>query len=72
MSGWGRGSGYELNALDVKINKCAHGPDGVELWQYGLWNFQTEYTKLERFLHKNQHTQRKILNFEIWAYWKPQ
>jgi hypothetical protein len=23
-------------------------------------------TKLERFLHKNQHTQRKILNFEFW------
>ena len=22
------------------------------------------YTKLEKFLHKNQHTQRKILNFE--------
>ena len=23
-------------------------------------------TKLERFLHKNQHTQRKLLNFEFW------
>ena len=23
-------------------------------------------TKLERFLHKNQHTQRKSLNFEFW------
>ena len=23
-------------------------------------------TKLERFLHKNQHTQRKFLNFEFW------
>jgi hypothetical protein len=22
--------------------------------------------KLERFLHKNQHTQRKFLNFECW------
>jgi hypothetical protein len=22
--------------------------------------------KLERFLHKNQHTQRKLLNFEFW------
>ena len=31
--------------------------------QYGLWSFQT---KLERFLHKNQHAQRKILNFENW------
>ena len=23
-------------------------------------------TKLERFLHKNQHTKRKLLNFEFW------
>ena len=23
-------------------------------------------TKLERFLHKNQHTQRKLLDFEFW------
>ena len=22
--------------------------------------------KLERFLHKNQHSQRKLLNFEFW------
>ena len=27
-----------------------------ELWQYGLWSFQTGGTKLERFLPKNQHT----------------
>ena len=33
------------------------------LWQYGLWGFQSEGTKLERFLPKNQHTQRKLLNF---------
>ena len=37
------------------------------LWQYGLWSFQTGGTKLERFLSKNQHTQRKILNFENWV-----
>ena len=36
------------------------------LWQYGLWSFQTGDTKLERFLPKNQHTQRKLLNFENW------
>ena len=24
-------------------------------------------TKLERFLPKNQHTQRKLLNFENWV-----
>ena len=23
-------------------------------------------TKLEMFLHKNQHTRRKLLNFEFW------
>ena len=33
------------------------------LWQYGLWGFQTGYIKLERFLPKNQHTQRKLMNF---------
>ena len=39
------------------------------LWQYGLWSFQTVGwgTKLERFLPKNQHTQRKLLNFENWV-----
>ena len=36
------------------------------LWQYGLWSFQAGGTKLERFFHKNQHTQRKLLNFEFW------
>ena len=34
------------------------------LWQYGLWS--TGGTKLERFLPKNQHPQRKLLNFENW------
>ena len=37
-----------------------------EVWQYRLWSFQTGDTKLERFLPKNQHTQRKLLNFEFW------
>jgi hypothetical protein len=36
------------------------------LWLYGLWSFQAGGTKLERFLLKNQHTQRKLLNFEFW------
>ena len=39
---------------------------GYTVWQYGLWSFQSEDTKLERFLPKNQHTQRKVLNFEFW------
>ena len=34
------------------------------IWQYGLWSFQTGGTKLDRFLPKNQHTQRKLLNFK--------
>ena len=37
------------------------------LWQYRLWSFQTGGTKLGRFLPKNQHTQRKLLNFENWV-----
>ena len=32
----------------------------------GCGVFKWEGTKLERFLHKNQHTQRKLLNFEFW------
>ena len=37
-----------------------------------LWSFQTGYTKLDRFLHKNQQTQRKLLNFENWTNGEPQ
>jgi hypothetical protein len=36
------------------------------LWQYGLWSFQMGGAKLERFLPKNQHTLRKLLNFKNW------
>ena len=32
----------------------------------GLWSFLTGATKLERFLLNNQHTQRKLLNFDNW------
>ena len=42
------------------------------LWQYRLWSFQTGYIKLEIFLPKNQHTQRKFLNFENWTNGEPQ
>ena len=38
-----------------------------KLWQYRLLSFQTGGAKLERFLPKNQHTQRKLLNFENWV-----
>ena len=36
------------------------------LWQYRMWSFQAGGTKLERFLHKNQQTKRKLLNFKFW------
>ena len=45
---------------------------GSAIWQCGLWSFQTRGTKLERFLPKNQHTQRKLLNFENWTNGEPQ
>ena len=35
--------------------------------EYWLWSFQTGGTKLEIFLPKNLHTQRKLLNFENWV-----
>ena len=44
----------------------------VKLWQYELWSFQTGYKKLERFCIKNQHTQRKLLNFGNWTNGEPQ
>ena len=41
--------------------------DASTLWHSWLWSFKTRGTKLERFLHKNQHTQRKLLKFENWT-----
>jgi len=39
----------------------------LPVWQYRLWSFQGRDKKLERFLAKKQHTQRKLLNFENWS-----
>ena len=39
-----------------------------KVWQYGLWSFQTGDTKLERFLPKNQHTQKKIIEFWVLSF----
>ena len=39
----------------------------TDLWQSGLWSFPMGGTKLERFLPENQHTQRKLSNFENWV-----
>ena len=36
-------------------------------WQYGFWSFQKWGIELERFLPKNQHTQRKLWNYENWC-----
>ena len=33
----------------------------------GVVEFSSVGTKLERFLPKNQHTQRKLMNFENWC-----
>ena len=64
----------------IILSKCnlstCNSKDGYrKLWQYGLWNFQTGGIKLERFLPKNQNTQRKFLNFgnfENWTNREPQ
>ena len=42
------------------------------IWQYRLLSFQAGYTKLKIFLTKNQHNQRKLLNFENWTNGEPQ
>ena len=52
----------------IILQLCNPEPQMSALWQYGLWSFQTGGTKLERFLPKNQHNQRKLLNFENWVY----
>ena len=63
-TGLGRRSLFIHNSnhhhISVAISSCSL------VWQYGLWSFQTGGTKLERFLPKNQHTERKLLNFENW------
>ena len=36
------------------------------VWHYRLRSFHERDTKLEKFLPKNQHTYRKLFNFEDW------
>ena len=43
--------------------------NGCTLWQYGLSSFQAGGTKLEISLPKNQHAQKKLLNFENLYWW---
>ena len=40
----------EIDSLKKRVCFCHYA-----IWQYGLWSFQVGGTKLERFLHKNQH-----------------
>ena len=51
----------------MMMSEFCFGLHRYVLWQYGLSIFQAEGIKLERFLAKNQHTQRKSLNFENWV-----
>ena len=53
-------------SLEEQSYKTSEIWTGWRVWQYGLWSFQTGSKKLKRFLPKNQHTQRKLLNFENW------
>ena len=50
---------YKIQLSILYITKQVY-----RVWHYRLWSFKTRDTKLERFLHKNQHTQRKF--FEFW------
>ena len=56
----------------VRWCRCVQHNRHCSLWHYRLWSFKTRDTKLERFLHKNQRTQRELLNFENWASGEPQ
>ena len=58
---------YKLQLSILYIKK-----QGYRVWHYQLWSFKTRDTKFERFLHKNQHTKRKLLNFENWTNGEPQ
>ena len=58
----------EISLVSTKENPCVSYPLEIcKVWQYWLWSCQGKDTKLERFLTKNQHTQRKLLNSENWS-----
>ena len=54
------------NITRLLVNEVIKDKQHGGLWQYRLWSYQTGGTKLERFLPKNEHTQRLLLNFENW------
>ena len=61
---WKKYEGCEIHR--ARERSLLAGLQTWKVWQYGVWSFQTGDTKLERFLPKNQHIQRKLLNFEFW------
>ena len=51
---------YHINLVSTdELISVEYGSKGRGLFKRGV-------QKLGRFLHKNQHTQRKWLNFEVW------
>ena len=57
----------ENKSLNTKNGDLAAENESLSKENKSLWSFQTEDTKLKRFLPMNQHTQRKLLNFEFWT-----
>ena len=50
--------------MSALLNQMYHAQIVPKVYQYGFMSFRDGDTKLETFLPKNQHTQRKLLNFE--------
>ena len=59
-------SGKSQSAIQV-YRVGGMGKLGQQYGNTGCGVFKRGGTKLERFLPKNQHTQRKLLNFENWV-----
>ena len=53
--------------IQIEVRSWKFSTIGWKVWQYKLWSFQMGGTRLEIFLPKNQHTQRKVSNFENWS-----
>ena len=53
--------------LRMNLSKRSTTRGKCKIWQSGLSSCKGGDTKLEIFLPKNQHTQRKLLNFENWC-----
>ena len=67
LKNWGQP--WPLRVLFFKPKSTAFS---TRIWHYQLWSFKTRDTKLKIFLHRNQHTQRKLLNFETLTNGEPQ